>query len=239
MQFLWDGVRQAWHLVVSGDPYLWNVTWITLKVAGVSTGIALIAGAPVGLALGLGRFRGRRAAQSLANIGFVLPPVMVGLVLSLLMFPAAPLGRLRLIYTLHGVYVAQTALALPIVIALTNSAVQAVPPGLLSQARGFGAGTLQVWGLALREARIGILTAAIAAVGSALSEVGAVVLVGGNISGRDETLASATLAQVNAGNYANALAIGIILLGLMTIVIAALTFAQQRDHGAARFRAAS
>jgi tungstate transport system permease protein len=209
-----------------------HVTWITLKVAGVSTGLGLILGAPVGLALGLGRFRGRRVAQALANVGFVLPPVLVGLVLSLLMFPAAPLGRLHLIYTLNGVYVAQTVLALPIVIALTNSAVQAVPPGLLTQARGFGANTVQVWSLALREARIGILTAAIAAVGSALSEVGAVVLVGGNVSGRDETLASATLAQVNAGNYANGVAIGIILLGLMTIIIAALTFAQQRDHRA-------
>jgi tungstate transport system permease protein len=236
VNFLWDGVRQAWHLIISGNPYLWRVTWVTLKVAGVATIGSLVLGLPVGLALGLGRFRGRRAAVSLANLGLVLPPVIVGLVLSLLMFPRAPLGRFRLLYTLHGVYVAQAALSLPIVTALTISAVQAVPAGLLDQARAFGAGTLAVWGLALREARIGILTATIAAAGSALSEVGAVVLVGGNIEGRDQTLASAALEQVNAGNYSESVAIGIILLGLMAIIIAAFTVAQQREQRTVRIR---
>jgi tungstate transport system permease protein len=236
MNFLWDGVRQAWHLIVSGNPYLWRVTWVTLKVAGVSTVVSLVIGLPIGLTLGLGKFRGRRAAVALANFGLVLPPVVVGLVLALLMFPLAPLGRFRLAYTLHGVYVAQTVLSLPILIALTSSAVQAVPTGLRDQARAFGAGRLAVGVLAVREARIGILTATIAAAGSALSEVGAVVLVGGNIEGRDQTLASAALEQVNAGNYSASVAIGIILLGLMLIIIAALTFAQQREQRSVRIR---
>ena len=236
MNFLWDGVRQAWHLIVSGNPYLWKVTWVTLKVAGVSTAVSLVIGLPIGLTLGLGKFRGRRAAVALANFGLVLPPVVVGLVLALLMFPLAPLGRFRLAYTLNGVYVAQTVLSLPILIALTSSAVQAVPTGLRDQARAFGAGRLAVGILALREARIGILTATIAAAGSALSEVGAVVLVGGNIEGRDQTLASAALEQVNAGNYAASVAIGIILLGLMLIIIAGLTFAQQREQRSVRIR---
>jgi tungstate transport system permease protein len=236
MSFLWDGVSQAWHLIVSGNPYLWRVTWITLKVAGVSTAVSLVIGLPIGLTLGLGKFRGRRVAVALANFGLVLPPVVVGLVLAILMFPLAPLGRFRLAYTLNGVYVAQTVLSLPILIALTSSAVQAVPIGLRDQARAFGAGRLAVGVLALREARIGILTAMIAAVGSALSEVGAIVLVGGNIVGRDQTLASAALEQVNAGNYTASVAIGIILLGLMLIVIAALTFAQQREQRSVRIR---
>jgi tungstate transport system permease protein len=236
MNFLWDGVRQAWHLIVSGNPYLWKVTWVTLKVAGVSTAVSLVIGLPIGLTLGLGKFRGRRAAVALANFGLVLPPVVVGLVLALLMFPLAPLGRFRLAYTLNGVYFAQTVLSLPILIALTSSAVQAVPTGLRDQARAFGAGRLAVGILALREARIGILTATIAAAGSALSEVGAVVLVGGNIEGRDQTLASAALEQVNAGNYAASVAIGIILLGLMLIIIAGLTFAQQREQRSVRIR---
>lgn len=239
MDFLWDGLRQAWHLIITGDPYLRQVTWVTVKVAFISTAISLVVGVPVALVLGLGRFPGRKIALVLANIGFVLPPVLIGLVLYLLMYPAAPLGRLHLIYTLHGIYVAQTVLAAPIVVALTSAAVQAVPVGLLAQARAFGASTFQVWGLALREARIGILTAAIATVGSALSEVGAIVLVGGNIQGRDETLASAALAQVAGANYAEAVAIGIVLLGLMTIIIAALTFIQQRDETVIRFRASS
>jgi tungstate transport system permease protein len=236
MNFLWDGVRQAWHLIVSGNPYLWRVTWVTLKVAGVSTVVSLVIGLPIGLTLGLGKFRGRRVGVALANFGLVLPPVVVGLVLSLLMFPLAPLGRFRLAYTLHGVYLAQTVLSLPILIALTISAVQAVPVGLRDQARAFGAGRLAVGVLAVREARIGILTATIAAAGSALSEVGAVVLVGGNIEGRDQTLASAALEQVNAGNYAASVAIGVLLLGLMLIIIAALTFAQQREQRSVRIR---
>ena len=96
MGFLWDGVRQAWQLIVGGDAYLWRLTWVTLKVAGVSTAISLVVGLPVGLWLGLGRFAGRRIGVGLANFGFVLPPIIVGLVLSLLMFPLAPLGRFRL-----------------------------------------------------------------------------------------------------------------------------------------------
>jgi tungstate transport system permease protein len=234
VKFLWQGLRQAWHLIITGgnaDTRIWNLTWVTLEVAAVSTAIALLIGLPIGLALGLGRFRGRQLGLILANSGLILPPVVVGLVLSLLMFPAAPLGRFQLLFTLKGVFIAQTVLALPIVVALTASAVRAVPPGLLVQARAFDAGTPQVWALALREARIGILTAAIAAVGSALSEVGAVVLVGGNVLDSDRTLASATIQTVQAGNFAGGMAIGIVLLGLILIVTAALTYVQQRDGG--------
>jgi tungstate transport system permease protein len=239
VKFIWRGLRQGWHLVITGNPYIRHVTWVTIEVALVSTLIALVIGLPLGLGLGLGRFRGRQLALVLANFGLVLPPVMVGLVLSLLMFPEAPLGRFHLLFTLRGVYIAQTVLALPIVVALTSSAVRAVPPGLLDQARAFDAGRLQVWGLALRESRIGILTAVIATVGSALSEVGAVVLVGGNIVGADQTLASATIQAVDAGDFAGAMAIGIILLGFILVITAALTFIQQRSGIAVQFRASS
>lgn len=237
MQFFLDGLREAWHLITSGDAGLWHVTWVTLKVAGVSTAIALVLGLPVGLTIGLGRFRGRRLAMTLANAGLGLPPVIIGLVLALLMFPAAPLGRFHLLFTLKGVYLAQTLLALPIIVALGAAAVRAVSPGLLDQARAFGAGRLQLWGLALREARIGILAATIAAVGSALSEVGAVVLVGGNIEGLDQTLASAALQKVEAGRFAEGLAIGILLLGLILVITAALTFLQRGEEPEPRMRA--
>jgi tungstate transport system permease protein len=239
VKFIWRGLRQGWHLVITGNPYIRHVTWVTIEVAVVSTVIALLIGLPLGLGLGLGRFRGRQLLLILANAGMVLPPVMVGLVLSLLMFPEAPLGRFQWLFTLHGVYIAQTVLALPIVVALSSSAVRAIPAGLLSQARAFEASRWQVWGLALREARIGILTAVIATVGSALSEVGAVVLVGGNIVGVDQTLASATIQEVDAGNFAGAMAIAIILFGFILIITAALTFVQQRSGAVAQFRAAS
>jgi tungstate transport system permease protein len=154
--------------------------------------------------------------------------VLVGIVLALLMFPRAPLGRFHLLFTLKGVYIAQTILAIPIIVALTASAVRSVPPGLFEQARAFDAGRLRVWSLALREARLGVLTAAIAAVGSALSEVGAVVLVGANIENDDQTLASAALDKIGQGQYAEAVAIGIVLLGLIIVVTAALTVLQSR-----------
>jgi tungstate transport system permease protein len=152
-------------------------------------------------------------------------------VLALLMFPAAPLGGLHLLFTLKGVIVAQTILALPVVVALTAAAVRSLPGGLLSQATALGASTGQLWLLALREARIGVMAATIAAFGSALSEVGAVVLVGGNIQGSTQTLASAALEQVDAGHFAEGVAIGMILLGLILILAAALTAVQLGGGG--------
>jgi tungstate transport system permease protein len=239
MSFFWHGVREAWHLIVTGDPYLRHVIWVTVKVATVSTGVALAIGLPLGLGLGLGRFRGRGAALVVANTGLMLPPVVVGLVLSLLMFPAAPLGRFQWLFTLRGVYIAQVVLALPVVVALTASSVRALPAGLFAQARALGAGRVQLGALALSEARIGVLTATIAAIGSALSEVGAVVLVGGNVEGYDQTLASAALQQVNAGHYADGVAIAIVLLGLMLVVTAALTVVQRRGGRPIVWRAPS
>ncbi|MFT3873127.1 MAG: ABC transporter permease [Nocardioides sp.] len=231
MDFFLQGLRDAWDLVTGGDPALWQITWVTLKVAGFSTLAGLVLGLPAGVALGLGRFPGRRAALVVANAGLGLPPVVVGLVLALLMFPQAPLGRFHLLFTLRGVYIAQTVLVLPIIIALTAAAVRSLPVGLLDQARAFGAGRARLSILALREARVGILVATIAAVGSGLSEVGAVVLVGGNIEGVDQTLASAALARVDAGQFAPGLAIGIILLALILLITAVLTWIQQGEAG--------
>jgi tungstate transport system permease protein len=232
MDFIWDGIKQAAELLGRGDHEILVVVGTTLQVALWSTLLALALGLPIGLALGLGRFRGRRAGLAVANAGMGLPPVVVGLVAALLMFRGAPLGGLNLLYTLNGVIVAQTLLALPLVAALTAAAVQSLPEGLLDQARAFRASRLQVAMLALREARVGVLAATIAAMGSAFAEVGAVVLVGGNIDGETQTLASAVLVRVSAGEYGRAIALGTILLGLILILAAGLTLAQQRERRA-------
>ena len=230
MEFLWDGVKEAFDLLTSGDHDLLVIVGVTLRMALWSTLLALALGLPLGLALGLGRFRGRRPALALANAGMGLPPVVIGLVVALLLFRGAPLGGLNLLYTLNGVILAQTLLALPLVVALTAAAVQALPAGLLEQARAVGASRVQVAALALREARVGVLAATIAAMGSAFAEVGAVVLVGGNIEGETQTLASAVLVRVSAGEYGRAIALGIILLGLILVLAAALTAAQQQER---------
>jgi tungstate transport system permease protein len=229
MEFIWNGIKQAFDLLVHGDDEVYSVLWLTLRICVESTALALAVGLPIGLWLGLGAFRGRRVGQTLFNAGLGLPPVVVGLVVSLLLFRQGPLGGLHLIYTVGGVVLAQTVLSVPIVAALTASSVQAVPLGLRDQARALGASRLRVAALAAREARVGILAATIAAVGSALSEVGAVVLVGGNIQGQTQTLASAVLVRVEQGDYSRAIALGVILLGLILLVAAALTVAQQRQ----------
>jgi tungstate transport system permease protein len=230
--FLLDGLRQAAELIVSGDHDIAVVVGTTLRLAFWSTLLALAIGLPLGLALGLGRFRGRRAGLALANAGMGLPPVVVGLVVALLLFRGAPLGGLNLLYTFNGMVLAQTLLGLPLVAALTAAAVQALPGGLFEQAHAFGASRAQVALLALREARIGVLAATIAAMGSAFAEVGAIVLVGGNLEGETQTLASAVLVRVSAGEYGRAIALGTILLGLILVLAAGLTLAQQHERRA-------
>jgi tungstate transport system permease protein len=237
MHFIWEGFREAVQLLVHGDSEVMQILGVTLRVAVGSTLLALLFGLPTGLALGLGRFHGRGVGTAAVNAGLGLPPVVVGLVVALLLFRGAPLGGLELIYTVNGIILAQALLAFPIVAAFTASAVQAVPSSLFAQARALGASRLQVGLLALREARVGVIAAVIAALGSALSEVGAVVLVGGNVFGQTQTLASAVLIKVAAGEYGTAIALGILLLGLILILSAALTLLQQRGTSRPRWRA--
>jgi tungstate transport system permease protein len=238
--YLWHEVRAAIPLIAHGNSYILSVTWVTVRVALVSTACALVIGLPIGLAIGLGRFRGRRLLHIFANAGLALPPVIVGVWVLLLLLPEGAFGSLHIAYTLDAVYVAQTVLALPFVIALTAAAVLALPQGLLGQARALGAGRRQLSLLALREAKIGVLAAVIAALASTLSEVGAVVIVGGNIQNYDQTLASALLQQVNDyANYPYAMGIGIVLLALIVLLIGLLTVVQQRSGGIQlRFRTA-
>ena len=239
MALLWDELREAVPMIVHGNPYLLSIIWFTLQVACVATVLATAIGLPLGLALGLGRFRGRNVLRALANAGVAVPPVLIGVILFELSVPQAPLGPLHLIWTRRAVFIAQTVLALPYVVALTAAAIQGVAPGLLAQARLLGARRIALCALALREARIGVIAAVIAALGTTLSEVAAIAIFGGNIYGYDQTLASATLYEVNGGYYADALAIAIVLIGLIAILMCALGLLQHHGDGIRlRFRSA-
>src|ERR1700722_7299652 len=229
MHFIWEGVRQASHLLLHPTADLRSIVKVTFEVTFWSALIGLVVGVPIGLAIGVGRFRGRRALLALANSGFGLPPVAVGLFVLLMVLRAGPLGSLNLAYKVQGMVVAQSILDIPIVIALTASAARAVDPGLLAQARALGASRFRVGVFAVREARNGVVVAAIAAVGAGFSEVGAVVLVGGNIYLQTRTMAGAMLTSVSAGDYSEGIAIGIVLVGLVVLLGAALTFVQLRD----------
>jgi tungstate transport system permease protein len=240
MGFLWHELRLGLSLIFHGNPYLLSVIWFTVQVALVATAVAAAIGVPAGLALGLGRFRGRRLLQVLANAGLAAPPVLVGLFLFLLFVPQGPLGGLQLQLTRRAVLIAQSVLALPYVVALTAAAIQGLAPGLLAQARALGAGPGQLCALALREARVGVLAALIAALGTTLSEVGAIVIVGGNVYGYDQTLASAALFDADAARFADAVAVGIVLSVLILLLMGSLGVLQQRGHGICmRFRSAA
>ena len=236
MGYVWDQLRGAIPLIVHGDPYIMGLLWVTIRVALVSTGAALVVGLPIGLALGLGRFRGRRTLQILANASLALPSVVVGIGVLLFLLPQGAFGSLRIEFTLTAVYIAQAILALPFIVALTPAAIQGLPPGLLDQARALGAGRIQLGVFALREAKIGVIAAVIAALGATIAEVGAVIIVGGNFQGSDETLASALLEQFNyTAHNPYATAIALVLLALILFLIGTLTVIQQRT-GAVQFR---
>jgi tungstate transport system permease protein len=240
MRFVWDLLRDAVPLILHGDPYLFSIIGFTLQVAAIATVLATVIGVPIGLVIGLGRFRGRGLLHALANASLGLPPALVGAILYLLFSERAPLGSLQLIFTRRAVFIAQTILALPYVVALTAAAIQGLPSGLITQARLLGAGRGQICLLALREARIGVVAAVIAALGSSLSEVAAIAIVGGNIYGYDQTLASATLYEVNGAHYAEAIAIAIVLIGMILILMCGLGVLQQQSGGLRlRFRAAT
>lgn len=231
MHFFWQELSAAVRLITHGSPELTGVIGFTLQVAAIATAAASVIGIPIGLALALGRFRGRGALRALANVSLGLPPVLVGSILFILLAGNAPGGPLHLIFTRRVIFIAQTILALPFTVALTAAAVEGLPAGLLGQARLLGAGRLQLAVLATREARVGIMAAVIAALGSALSEVAAVAILGGNIYGYNQTLASATLYEVNGGHYADAIAIAILLIGMILVLMCALGLLQQQGGG--------
>ena len=240
MHELWELLRAAVPMITHGNPHLMSIVWFTVQVAAIATGAATVIGLPIGLAIALGHFRGRRTLQILANASLGLPPVLVGLFLFFVFAGQGPLGSLRLPVTRRAVFVAQTVLALPYVVAFTAAAVQGLPGGLLAQARALGAGRFQLAGLALREARIGVMAGIIAALGTALSEVGAIVIVGGNVYGYDQTLASAALYEANAAHYADTVAIGIVLAGLILLLMGGVSLLQQHSGGIRmRFRSAT
>lgn len=234
MRFLLEMFSQGIDQILAFDGELMATLWRTVVFAAVSTALALALGLPVGVRIADGATRARRAGLILANAGLGLPPVVVGVYLALILLPGSLLGWLDLTYTLPAIVLAQVILALPIVIALTASAVRALPPGLNEQARAFGAGRTSRWILLIREARVGVLTAALAAFGSALAEVGAVVIVGGNMRGQTNTLASTILLDLSAGDAASATAVALLLVGLMvllTLIPTILQLRTGRDHG--------
>jgi tungstate transport system permease protein len=212
------------------ETILLDIALLSLFVSGSATLLSTCVGVPLGTWLGGREFRGRRAVRALLHSLYGLPPVLLGLLLYLMLSRAGPLGSLRWLYTVHGMILAQFLLTLPFVLGLTWNAVGGVDPSIRDTARTLGAeGRAHLWAL-VREARLGILGAVMVAFGRAISEVGAVIIVGGNIQGETEVLTTAIVKETGQGDFSIAIGLGLILLSLSMLVFAALTLLQERDR---------
>ncbi len=230
MDLLVGALGQALGLLLRGDAETWRVTLLSLQVSLAATGLSLLIGVPLGTWLALARFPGRGFVLALVNTGMGMPPVVAGLVIAILLWRTGPLGQLRLLYTPTAIVIAQVALSLPIVVGLSAAAVQQLNPRLRLQILALGATRMQYLWLLVREARLPLVAAVMAGFGAVISEVGAAMMVGGNIQGQTRVLTTAIVLETSKGNFDLALALGLILLALVYAVNLALTWIQQRGH---------
>ena len=213
---------------IFSDPEVWQITVLSLKLSGLGTLISLLIGLPLGTLLGLGKFHGRSFLLTMMNTGMGLPPVVVGLFVALMLWRSGPLGSLHLIYTPSAIVIAQTIIAAPVVTGLTAAALQQLNPRLRMQLLGLGANTVQMVAWLWWEARLSLLAALMAGFGSVISEVGASMMVGGNIRYQTRVLTTAIVLETGKGQFDLAIALGIWLLALTFIVNLALTWIQQK-----------
>ncbi len=228
MELIGRGVLEAIRLLLTGDPEVWRITLLSLQVSGSATLLSLIVGIPLGTGLALTWFPGRALAISLVNTGMGLPPVVVGLFVTIVLWRNGALGSLELLYTPTAMVLAQFVIAAPIVTGLTLAAVQQVPEKFRLQMLGLGASRAQMVAVLLMEARLPMLAAVMAGFGGVISEVGASMMVGGNIKGSTRVLTTATVLETGKGNFDIAIALSLILLLITFLVNWALTWIQQR-----------
>jgi tungstate transport system permease protein len=222
-----EGVRHAGGLLLGADREIAAVLWLSLQVSGSATLIALLLGIPAGAGLALTRFPGRTLVVSAVNTGMGLPPVVVGLFVTLLLWRSGPFGDLEILYTPAALVAAQAVIAAPIVTGITLAAVGQVPREFRLQLLALGASRLQMVRLVLREARLPMLAAVMAGFGGIISEIGASMMVGGNIKGQTRTLTTAMVLETGKGNFDVAIALSILLLALVFGINWALTTIQQ------------
>ena len=223
MEQLWDGIREGLRLFFTGDPILWEIILLSARVSGIALVLSTVLGVPLGALLGLTRFKGRRLVQAIVYTGMGLPPVVVGLAVYILLSQGGILGPLNLswvpkLFTVPAMIVAQVIIATPMIIGYTMSAVAEVNPDLRLQVRSLGATRLQTTLAVLREARLGVVVAIVGGLGSIISEVGAVMMVGGNIDGSTRVLTTAIMLETRRGNLDLAIGLGIVLLMLSFLI---------------------
>jgi tungstate transport system permease protein len=230
VELIWEGIKKALWLIVTLDPEVLGISLLSLKISGTATFISLFFGIGGGTALALSQFPGRRVVVSLVNTGMGLPPVVVGLFVSILLWRSGPLGSLGLLYTPTAMVIAQTVIATPIVMGISLAAIQNLPQKLRYQILALGATRGQMVWLLVKEARLPLMAAVMAGFGGVISEIGASIMVGGNIKGYSRVLTTATVMETSRGNFEIAIALSIILMLLAFGINAFLTCVQQRER---------
>lgn len=223
MDTIFDAFAEAFRLIFSFNSEFYRVLGLSLVVSGSAAVIGSLLGIPLGVSLAEGSFRGRKALLTLVHAFMGLPPVVVGLVTFLLLTRSGPLGSLELIYTPGAMIIVQVVLATPIIAGFTHASIKGVDPRLALQATSLGATRLQSVLAVMREAKAGLIAAVIAGFGRVIAEVGAVIIVGGNIKGQTRVLTTDIVLQTRQGNYSLALAEGLVLIFLAILVNVFLT----------------
>ncbi len=229
MDLIVDGIFQAFQLLIHGDPEVLRITLLSLAVSISATVISLAVGIPLGTVIGLTRFTGRRFVVSLINTGMGSPPVVVGLIVTIFLWRNGPLGLLHLLYTPQAMIIAQFIISLPIITGFTMATIQQIDPKLRLQILSLGASRSQLLWLLLKETRLPLLAAVMAGFGAVISEIGASMMVGGNITGQTRVLTTAIVMENSKGEFAVAIALSIILMVLIYLVNLGLTTIQQRS----------
>lgn len=230
MNIIWEGIKQAAILLFTGNREVYEILLMTIRVSGLSLIFSILLGIPLGMEIGLNKFRGKGLVTTIVNTGMSIPPVAVGLIITLMIWRTGPLGSLELMYTPTAMIIAQIIIASPIITGITIAAVQQVDNKLILQAQTLGANKVQIFWILLKEIKLSILVAIAAGFGRAISEVGAVLIVGGNIMGKTRVLTTATIQMIRMGKYDIAIALVIILL-LLSFGINFFISAIQRKEG--------
>jgi tungstate transport system permease protein len=230
MDLILEGIKKAFWLLVTFDPEVMGITLLSLQVSGTATLVSLLIGISIGTTVALSNFPGRKIVVSLINTGMALPPVVVGLFVTIFLWRNGPLGVLGILYTPTAMIVAQTVIATPIVMGITLAAIQQLPKKLRLQILALGATRVQMVWILIKEAKLPLLAAVMAGFGGVISEVGASIMVGGNIKGYSRVLTTATVMETSRGNFDIAIALGILLLLLAYFINLILTQVQQRER---------
>jgi tungstate transport system permease protein len=229
MHFILQGFYEAMRLLFTGDSATYQIALRSLEVSAAALAVSLVLGVPAGATIALTQFPGRRLVVAVVNTGMGVPPVVVGLIVALFLWRTGPLGSLGLMYTLQAMIIAQVLIAMPIVAGLSLAALQQLDQGFRLQIMALGAGRWRTFLLLIREIRVPLMAAVMAAFGGVISEVGAVLMVGGNIVGQTQVLTTGIVTDVSMGLFASAVALAVVLMILSFTTNYAMTIIQQ--HG--------